>query len=441
MLNIVRHRNIHHFQIALRPLLRQALQSLIAGNKAVVAQMGVGAVPVVEVRIVVVIGGGIISLPLQLAADGQKQGLLDGHAHAHTLGGGNQPHHIGEFSRSGTAAPGGLVVVRKADALGGKAVERGRSFRVDGLGRESLRRYQNQVFPFEEAGILVFSGRGQGGQIGVDLPDGAVGILVFQRLKIQALDLMEAVFRRLGRFRFPGILFRGPGLGRLGRFGNRHLQLQLPLRGTAAPDSFQCDAHVQAKGPDGLIKAVGSVQFIPVCFPKADQTIAQSVASKDCQRKHSPDPPAHGDGPGENSIEDHRKQHQQDTPGSRQDQAERHARKVRGNALRSPQHHAGGHIILIGVHTEEFRQIEYAEQEVQGKRHPLAPPFSVKQAVQQPRKAAEAQREGQHGAKAQRFQIFRCPKMQQQLTVYRHSRRQQPTRHRHAPHFFSDTRG
>ena len=179
---------------------------------------------------------------------------------------------------------------------------------------------------------------------------------------------------------------------------------------------------MQTKGADGAVEGIGFVQFVPVDLPCLYQSVAQAIASQDCRQQQRPGSAAHRHRPGKNGIEQHRQQHQQYPPGSCPDQAERHPRKVCGNPLGSAQHHARRHEILIGIYTEEFRQVEDAQQKIQGERYPLPPFFPVEQAVQQARQAAEAQSEGQHSPETQRFQVLGNPQMQQQLTVHRHTR-------------------
>ena len=68
MVDVLGHGHIDHFQIAFRPDWGDALQTAVAGIEVIIAQMGMGFVPVVEVGVVIVVGGGKIAQLLQLVS-------------------------------------------------------------------------------------------------------------------------------------------------------------------------------------------------------------------------------------------------------------------------------------------------------------------------------------------------------------------------------------
>src|SRR5699024_12246021 len=119
-----------HFPVASRPNRLYSFQSTVQGDETVIADEGVGLIPVVEVLVIVVIGGAPVAQFLHLVTHGQEEILLLDFLHAHTAVGGNQAHQVGKFSGNGAGTPGGLVVVGKLDALGGQAVQGRRQFRV-----------------------------------------------------------------------------------------------------------------------------------------------------------------------------------------------------------------------------------------------------------------------------------------------------------------------
>ena len=257
VVNVLGHGYIDHFQIAFRPDRGDALQTAVAGIEVIIAQVGVGFVPVIEVGVVVVIGSGEIAQLLQLVAHGQKKILVHRLIHAHPSGGGNHTHHVGEFSRGGAAAPGGLIVVRELDAPGGHAVQRGGQLGINHLFGKGFGGDENQILSLEKTGVLVLPGRGQGVDVAVQDSGAGVGGAFRQRGEIQLFHGVIAVFHFL-RLRFCrelGGLLRLCFLRQLRRLGD--FKIQLRLRRSAAVDGIQSNAHVETKYPDGGIKIVG----------------------------------------------------------------------------------------------------------------------------------------------------------------------------------------
>ena len=207
LVNVLGHGNIDHFQIAFRPDRRDPFQTAVARQKPVVAQLGVGLVPVIEVRKVVVIGGGIVIQLLELMPHGQEHILIDGLLHAHAHIGRHQTDHIGELAGGGTAAPCGLVVVGKLDAFGSHPVQSGCPLRVDDLLCESLGGDEDQVFPCKHAGVFVLFGGSQGRYVLADGVDAAVAGVCDQGIKVNVHHVVT-VDDRL-RFRRGGFLRGG----------------------------------------------------------------------------------------------------------------------------------------------------------------------------------------------------------------------------------------
>ena len=193
---------LHHLQIGVGP--RAVLRHLQAAAHAlvVIAQVGVGLVPVVVVVDVVVVRAGAVPQRPELVAQRKGHGIIGRCVEADVAPhpGGQQARHHRILSAGGGLSPPRLVVVFAHEPLVGQLIQGGCQLLADKPGGERLRRQQHQVFPLEQAGVLVLFGGRQTAEILGHVPHRPIPGAVRQCLEINVHGVL-AVYHRLRHHR------------------------------------------------------------------------------------------------------------------------------------------------------------------------------------------------------------------------------------------------
>ena len=262
LIDILIHRKLHHGQVALGPLLLDACFHAVAhAHKGGVAQIDVGLVAVIVGIAVVVISSGEIVQILKLVADGQEQILLGGFQNALAAAHGDNADDVGKFTGTGTAAPDGLVVIGKLDALVGQTIQGRCPFGINGLSGKGFRRNKNQVFALEKTRVLIFGGGGLRCHIFVQGGNGGSCFGFCQSSKVHVHYVVTQDnglgFGFLGngllRFRFNRVSGRSSFCGSFRFFRNDE---NLFLGKNFLVQGIQGQCHVQTEGADSGVEMI-----------------------------------------------------------------------------------------------------------------------------------------------------------------------------------------
>ena len=234
LLDVAVHRRLHHIQIGLRPQASVGQFQTIAHTIVIIAQIGMGLIPAVIGIAVVVVGQRTVSQFLEHPA--QANGHIVVRADLEGVGAldpvGDQTGHDGELAAGGGQSPVGLIEISEHKAVVGQLVQSGSQLLADDVGREGLRRDQDQILPRKIVGVFVLLGGSQAVHILMDALQSIILLALRQTGKINVQHVVAVhdgagsrlrTFRGIHRGR--GIhtgLVRGAG-GGLRRGGNHRL--------------------------------------------------------------------------------------------------------------------------------------------------------------------------------------------------------------------------
>ena len=240
-------RGVHHIHIGFRP--HHLDIEAVAHALIVIAEVGMGLIAgIIGVGVVVVGTGGVAHRP-ELVAEREGQPVGRRFGQAPGAGDGDEPQKVHIFAVQRADAPNGIVELGELEALAPQLVEVGGEVGVDGVFPQAFAGEEDEVFPLEIAGVVVFGAGRHPGKIAVDA--GKLGVLGLpgQRRKVNIHDL------RLGlRLRLRLGLGLRLGSAAHGRHGAEDGVSRLDAEGGKQPEA----AHRKIADKIGGVKTAGT---------------------------------------------------------------------------------------------------------------------------------------------------------------------------------------